>query len=249
LKDKQMSIAMNTKMKIKLKLDMDSEGISPFDENDLWKFVTFRMDSMYDVKADEWTLESEGLTTADLDVKYWPVSCYRHSGAHWFLQQDNKNSCPWDTRRLAGYIILLQTEGKYEIPKENRLKAARGMIESFDAWARGDCWWYALTYDQKLPVDPHSTLHGCPSCKCGPALAEIEEQEYDSCGGFIGEEDTVESVCQSFAALHLSGNVKPETHEIVLSVPKYLFVSTSELTERLKNMGYDVQLDEYRTNY
>jgi len=228
---------MNTKKKIKLKLDMDSEGISPFDENDVWKFVTFRMDTMYDVDVDAWTIESEGLTAADFNVNYWPVSCYRHTGAHWFLQQDNKNSCPWDTRRLAGYIILLQTEGKYEIPKKNRLEAARGMIESFDAWARGDCWWYALTYDQKLPVDPHSTL------------AEIEEQEYDSCGVFIGEKDTVESVCQSFAALHLSGNVKPETHEIVLSVPKYLFVSTSELTEKLKSMGYDVQLDEYRTNY
>lgn len=237
-----------TKMKIKIKLDMDEGVESPFEGNDLWKFVTFRMDSIYDVK-EEWTLETEGLTAADRDVKYWPVSCYRHSGAHWFLQQDNKSSCPWDTRRLAGYLILLQTEGKYSIPQENRLEAARAVIEEFDTWARGDCWWYELNYDQQLPVDPGSTLHGCPSCKCGPAPAEIEEKEYDSCGGFIGENPAIDSACESFSALHLSGNVKPDTHQIVLQVPKHAFGNTAYFTERLKKTGYAVELDEFRVNY
>lgn len=231
------------KLKFAIRVEYDADTEYPFEYNEVWKFVTLRMNLTSDV-PEGWTLADEEIAPEEHADRVFPVSCYRHSGSHWFLPQDNPNSCQWDTRRLAGYLILRDPD---QIPKENRLEAARATIKEYDQWANGDCWWFRAELETEQPAEPGATLHGCPSCQCGPALPRYEMEEVENCGGFIGEDYVVEELVATVQGMRDRGQLKPETHVVHFHYPKHSFYHCNTFAEAVRKLGLECELDGYNS--
>lgn len=236
-----MAVAAAEKLKVQIRVEYDQDVESPLNVDDVWKFVTLRMSQVTDVPS-EWRLEDEEIPTEEFKDRVFMVSCYRHTGAHWFLFEDNPNSCHWDTRKTAGFLILKDPS---VVPLDRRKEAARAIIKEYDFWCNGDCWLYDIKIEEQLPVEPESKLHACPCCECGPALPQRELIDFDSCGGYIGEDSIFDALVSWINHLVKTNKIQPDTHEFCLQYPRHGFSHEDKFANAAKELGFDCKLEPY----
>jgi len=98
------------------------------------------------------------------------LSCYEHSGCAWSLKGEG-TQCRWDTTQYAGIMIWqgkAKDAGKTVKEREER---ARKAISVYTDWANGTCYYFRLE--------------------------DMEGEEIDSCGGFIGDDDLKAAVADA----------------------------------------------------
>jgi hypothetical protein len=180
------------KLRIVVRVEHDQDTESPL-ENDCFKMISaFQGGERFLNTFDEFMRDANRMPGED----FWALSCYRHSGEAWSLLGEG-HQCQWDTTREAGVLYL-------ENPKERdqwkdvkvdgeqftSTDAARAVLETYNRWLSGDCWWY------RIEVEEETNAEGCCS-KCGtPDVNWYERslEEADSCGGFIGLEHCLDEI-------------------------------------------------------
>lgn len=222
--------ATTTKLKVIITLDDDVDTDSPFKMSD-WSLRTIRMGKIHDV-ADDWTLNDE-LAAPVLGTNCWQISCYRHSCESWFLATDRPNSCKWDTRKTAGFLVYKGAD-----PLENPEEAAREMIKEYDLWVNGDCYWYRI--EQERDTGRMRRPHACESCQCPMIPEDPEIEEESSCGGLIGWSYTKETIRDELRAMTERKQISPETYVIELNISYELWYLKQELQEELQALGYSI---------
>lgn len=226
------------KLQVCLELGLDEDAESPLSFDDTWKLVTFNMGLIYDVPSD-WKLEDEELPGEFRGRRVWELGCVRHSGSHWFLTEDKPLTDPWDTRRRAGCLLLRRPEN---IPEEQHTEAARELIEEYNAWTGGDCWWASMKVQIQRPTDPKIQLHHpCPFCQCGAKHGEREFLDEERCHGFIGEQRVMQYLTDLVRVTPTQQEIHPDRHRIVLSIRSKYFFSDIALRTDLEALGYEVE--------
>jgi hypothetical protein len=235
-----MSVTTPAKLRFNIRVQQDSDAPYPFEDDDVWKLVTLRMGLISDVPPD-WTPADEGIPSEQVSSRVFPVSCYRHGGSYWFLADEPKPGLDhWDTRRVAGFLILTDPEA---IPEFRRRRDAAATLEVYNQWGEGDCWGYQTQLEVELPPAPNATLHACPDCKCGPALPRREFEDYDSCWGFIGEASVLEELFGLVKALHSADKLDPARHVVCFSAPDGIFSRGVNFAEQIRELGFECELD------
>jgi hypothetical protein len=91
-------------------------------------------------------VEDEGLR-ADLEAgRAFLLSYYEHGNCLWSLREEGPD-CRWDSVRTAGLLVW---EGDAPCPYTSHEKAsesARAFLESYTAWANGECYGYSIEDD------------------------------------------------------------------------------------------------------
>ena len=218
--------ATATKLRLKINIYQDSDTESPLDHMDDFQFTTFGMDTRYDGPMPD---ESE-VEDSETHPSWW-VSCYRHSGSHWFLMGGDGPNCQWDTRRRAG---LLQFIGKRKDYGDLN-GVAKSIISEFNDWANGDCYWYKMEQE----VETRGT---CPTCHTGHDVVQRnfnELADYNG-GGIIGEEYLVTSILDGIIGLRTRTGVTPDQYVIQLGGESCLNYLRDDIKEKVQALGYDV---------
>ena len=113
-----------------------------------------------------------------------PVYKYEHSGVKY---NTGGFSCPWDSGQV-GYIYTtpkrLEAMCGKSIPSDERIvEILKSEVETFSAWANGDC--YRFTIEK---------YEYCSHCNRGT-------WEYvDGCGGYIGDDHEENGIIESLPA-------------------------------------------------
>ena len=110
--------------------------------------------------------------------------------------------------------------------------AARSVIETYNRWLSGDCWWY------RIEVEEETTAEGCCS-KCGtPDVNWYERslEEQDSCGGFIGLEHVLDEVQSSLSHL-FDEKEDADKFDVVLECDDAARCYEGDIEERIKKAG------------
>jgi hypothetical protein len=155
-----------------VRVEHDPDVDDPYDD-ETWEFISF--DRRMKQFKDPDTLGVQPMRNGDgvitdkaLKRKYeagslfW-LDCYRHSGEAWSLHGGGMQ-CQWDTAPNAGLLIMKATRSNWwrKLTYEQRCHQASKMLEVFNDWNNGNCYWY-----QTLLSD---------------------DTGEDSCGGWIGDD-------------------------------------------------------------
>lgn len=92
-------------------------------------------------------------------LAYW-LSYYEHGSCLWQLADGPKipgSTCPWDSVSRAGLLVLSANCHRL---KSKRRELAVDLVAEYTRWCNGECYWYRL--------------------------ADADDEDIDSCGGFIG---------------------------------------------------------------
>src|SRR6185312_15574675 len=77
-------------------------------------------------------------------LAFW-LQYHEHSLGRWDLKGEGPQ-CPWDTAYLAGILIWTGKPGDIGAKTlEGRAEDARDFLESYNAWANGETFWFRLT--------------------------------------------------------------------------------------------------------
>ena len=169
---------------------------------------------------------------------WWPLSCYRHGGEHWF-RSDNRPAYAdrWDTTKMAGVVHLVATDGSDV--QDDRDAAVDGFLETYNLWCSGDTWWYDIRYDS-----PNTKQGTCPCCHTENTTREEDHiEEYDSCGGFIGGEHVMEEVIRVFEGYRKDNPDFNDLYEIELKGDDAGKTLHDELTDSLRELGFRMSDD------
>ncbi len=102
------------------------------------------------------------------------LSYYEHSLGRWDLKGEGPQ-CPWDSVPLAGILLWTGTPSDIGAKTlEGRADDARDFLESYNAWANGETFWFRLSDEN------------------GDVIEKI--------GGFIGDEALGEAISESLQA-------------------------------------------------
>jgi hypothetical protein len=177
---------------LKLQICHDSLTEQPDAGYDGWRLVSFgRKHASYEdppkyVKAfDRRTKEVKAATIGlakrlNVGLAFW-LSYYEHGQGAWSLIGEG-TQCRFDTAYLAGLLIWTGKAGDIGARTlEGRAEDARDFLDSYNAWANGETFWFKLT--------------------------DVNGQEIESFGGLIGDESVSEVVGE---ALEAGDNVKIE---------------------------------------
>lgn len=167
----------NLKLEIGHDLDLDQ----PDAGYDGWRLVSFgRKHSNYedpckyvrafDRRTREVTLANIGLAKKlNVGLAFF-LSYYEHGQGAWSLLGEG-TQCPWDTAYLAGILIWTGKPGDIGAKTlEDRAEDARDFLESYNAWANGETYWFRLAENGNV---------------------------IESIGGFIGDEALSEAISES----------------------------------------------------
>lgn len=172
LTDKKLLIILNLQ-------DDDADIDNPFD-CDEFSMVTFNMNNRFDGAMPP-------LDPAKLGKTWWPLSCYRHSGEHWYLAGTGGYECQWDTRKNAG-VLFIKSGDESDVDGDPTEYAARFM-EIYNKWLSGDCWRYDISMERMEEVGGP-----CPTCHSDHSyVVSVMEQIYDS-SGHIGLEQLIKGL-------------------------------------------------------
>jgi hypothetical protein len=170
-----------------IKIEHDTDTESPL-EYDCFEFVNGWTD------RDRYAELREELNTADYGKTWWYLDCYRHGNEVWSLTGEGYQ-CVFDTSRKCG-ILHLPSRDPSEVGKDPK-KAAEDIIETYNKWVSGDTWWYRIEYAEY--VHEGGT---CPCCDTENVVWRTDRLvEYDSCGGFIGQDHAQQEILSSLETL------------------------------------------------
>ena len=189
-----MTTATKQKLRIVVRVEHDQDTESPL-EYDCFKMISaFQGGEKFLNAFGEFMKDDNRIPGED----FWALSCYRHGGESWSLLGEG-HQCQWDTTREAGVLYLENPEERdqwknYKVDGKQwtSTDVARSVIETYNQWVSGDCWWY------RIEVEEETNVEGCCS-QCGtPDVNWYERslEERDSCGGCIGLEHLFETGCE-----------------------------------------------------
>ncbi len=228
-----MTTTTQEKLKIVVRVEHDQYTESPL-EHDGFTFISgFNNSEKFQDTFNEFMDDDDRIPEED----FWMLSCYRHGGESWSLLNEGY-PCQWDTTKYAGVLYL-------ENPKERdqwknvkvdgeqftSTDAARSVIETYNRWLSGDCWWY------RIEVEEETNDEGCCS-KCGTPDVNWYERslkEYDSCGGFIGLEHCLDEL--EAGLRHQFNALLDERYEVVIQCDDAARCYEGDIAERIKRVG------------
>jgi hypothetical protein len=110
------------------------------------------------------------------------LSYHEHGQCVWSLTGDGPQ-CQFDTVDCAGVIVWEQDEANLgPSTLEERRKDAESFLKVYTDWCNGECYHYRAV-----------KVTDCPTC----GQEEETDENYDSCGGFIGADDLCEGIRES----------------------------------------------------
>ena len=228
-------VAVKPKKQIFVKVFHDEYAESPVDR-DVFSLVVFDRRSIYYGQLPEDKLKPE-----DIGRTWWPLSCYEHGAKHYSIRGTESYVDPWDTTLNAGVLFI--TSGDPTEVGPDPTTAAKGFIAEFNDWANGDCWGYDISYEE------YQCQQGtCPCCHTpNVEWGELEVQEWQSCGGFIGRDYFVSAVIEEFHSLLSWYNGRPELAGPLMDASSYkvslnpsAHSDHSELVEAFEALGFSV---------
>jgi len=163
--------------KLILEHDQDVENPCSEEQCDGWGWVVHSFNRRHATFKDPYEFLKRDGSGANIGIQRklncgtaFLLSCYEHGNCAWSLQGEGMQ-CDWDTTRTAGIMIWkgkAKDAGKDMKEREDR---ARKMISMYTDWANGICYYFRIE--------------------------DMEDNELDSCGGYIGDEDLKAAVAEA----------------------------------------------------
>lgn len=131
-----------------------------------------------------------------------PLTLYDHSGLSISTSTEWPYNCRWDSMRVGYAMIRKETALKdiWGATEENWRKKSieyiNHIIQRYDMWIRGDCWWYTL--EKQVTVDIR-----CPHCN-EVIKTETQWDELEVCGGFLGSDLEDNGIMESLSCYDLT---------------------------------------------
>ena len=224
--------------KIKIRIDHDELTENPFEDSgaNFYRFdhpsqvmVTDDGDIQYQQNKNyEWT-------TFDIEQNgesWWWLSCYRHGSEHWSLMGEGYQ-CRWDTTEKAGIVsmdseTLKSYQGTDITNQKHPTDFLRLMLNDYNAWCQGDCWWF------RVELEYEENVEGCCDKCHTPDVNwyETEEVEFDSCGCILHSDHCEALLLETLGTLF---DTQPEFKDAEISIKAGSFyASEAELLDKIK---------------
>jgi len=161
------------KTPVKLIVEHDQNALNPISdeyEDDGWKIFSFNRNHVnrtpifnyYKPNDEETQLVPKVELQAKIDAgTAFELSYFEHGQGAWFRRGTGSErglQCQWDTAQLAGILIAPDDwkapEGK--TPEEQ----VDLMLEEYNEWYNGSCYWYAIQNGEKTELDSCSGFIG-----------------------------------------------------------------------------------------
>lgn len=234
-----MTTATKQNLKIVVRVEHDQDTESPL-ENDCFSLqsVFENPNKMQELFAD-FVNNDKRIPGED----FWLLSCYRHGGESWSLLNEGYQ-CQWDTIKYAGVLYLENPKDrdqwknrKVDGKQWTSTDAARSVIETYNRWLSGDCWWY------RVEVEEETNVKGCCS-QCGTPDVNWYERsmnEKDSCGGFIGLEFALNEIACCLDTFSVEEHFDPKKYEVVIACDDAARCYEGDIAEAIKSVGFTLQ--------
>lgn len=177
-----------------LEINIDYDVEVPDSGYDGWRLVSFgRKHSNYedpekyvkafDRRTREVTPANIGLAKKlNVGLAFW-LSYYEHGQGAWSLIGEGTQD-QWDTAYLAGLLIWTGKPGDIGAKTlEDRANDARVFLESYNAWANGETFWFRLTDENGKEIESIGGLVG------DEALSEVVGEELKAGDNLVVEGD------------------------------------------------------------
>lgn len=139
-----------------LEINHDPDVEPPDSGYDGWRLVSFgkkhsnyedpaKYVRSFDRRTREVTPANIGLARKlNVGLAFW-LSFYEHGQGRWDLKGEGPQ-CPWDSAPLAGILIWTGKPGDIGARTlEDRAEDTRDFLDSYNAWANGETYWFRLT--------------------------------------------------------------------------------------------------------
>jgi hypothetical protein len=172
-------------MKYAVRIEHDPDVEAPESGYDGWRLYSFNTRHLSHKGVDE--LFEDGKPTLALRNKLRAglahfLSYYEHGQCCWMLAHAPHPAgveFQWDGVRFAGVAVWTgEPSGIGAKTPEERAKDCQLFLSAYTDWCNGNCYWYSIR-----------RMRECPEC----GHEEVEE-DLDSCGGYIGDEDVAEAI-------------------------------------------------------
>lgn len=229
-----MTTATKRKLKLYVSLEHDDDTESPFD-HDVFSLVSVFSDGRGAVveKLEEFREKGygEGRT-------WWWVSCYRHGGEHWFVRGKRPAGADhWDTTDAAGILYLDEHDPSHVGPTPQ--EAAESILEEYNRWCSGDCWYFSIKWD--IEKQHHGT---CPCCEApNSSWVETYVDDYDSCGGIIGLEYTLDELLMILKSIKEENPETADRYEVVIRGDQAGRAYEGDVADKVREAGFRVTGD------
>ena len=229
-----MTTTTQEKLKIVIRVESDQDTESPFADDYFTLISGFNDADKFQNTFDEFMEDDDRVTGED----FWMLSCYRHGGESWSLMNEG-HSCQWDTTAYAGLLYLgnpkdrdqwKNVDVKVGGKQWTSTEAARSVLETYNRWLSGDCWWY------RIEVEEVTNVEGCCS-KCGTPDVNWHEksmEEHESCGGYIGLEHALDEIQTS---LFHGFKAESDKYEVVIKCDSAAGCYLGDIEDRVKKVG------------
>jgi len=224
-----MTTETMTKPKIHVDFQYDQDTDSPI-ENDVFTLLT--VDSCGGGQL------AELLDTLPVSMKgktWWIVSCYRHGGEHWFLHGDEPaGTDQWDTTQFAG-LLYLPSADPDEVGPDPK-KAAEGILEEYNRYCDGDCWYYKITYE--VDVEHNGN---CPCCnKEGTWFTrEFEVEDHGAGhGGIIGSDYAIECLVDDLKYFEEMYRGSTDKYEVRIGSDQQGKAHWDDIQAKIREVGF-----------
>lgn len=173
---------------ITVRIDYDSDVRSPCEDDGTWKIYSFSGKHLSAFNLDNCRYSRKEEIFPDGKIPLWLHQKLKHGTAFFLDYYEHGNciwrrasggGCDWDTTRNAGIAIWEEPMSHMSAAKtpEDRGKDLDHELETYTDWCNGACYWYEVEYDD-----------------------EFDEEDPDSCGGYIGEDGIVEAINEILAS-------------------------------------------------
>lgn len=221
-----MTTSAATKLQIHVDFQQDPDTDSPL-ENDVFKLIT--------LKSCGGGLPGKALNSMPAGMQgktWWIVSCYRHSGEYWFLQGDKPAGADrWDTTEFAG-LLYLESGDPAELGPDPQ-KVAENMLEAYNLYCAGDCWFYRITYEEEVENEGV-----CPCCNTEGKWITRIDRDYTAAGGMIGLESALDTLAWDFIAFKQQFPNSPVEFEVALECDSSAQVCLDDIQEKIWKAGF-----------
>lgn len=183
-------MARNLTLEIGIDYDVDQ----PDSGYDGWKLVSFgrkhrnyegpdKYVKMFDRQTRAITPANIGLARKlNAGLAFW-LQYYEHSLGRWDLKGEGPQ-CPWDTAPLAGILLWTGKPGDIGAKSlEDRAEDARDFLDSYNAWANGETYWFRLTGENGQEIESFGGLIGAE------AVSEVIGEELKAGDNVLVEGD------------------------------------------------------------
>jgi len=223
-----MTTATEKKLKIHVNFQYDQDTGSPF-EMDCFTMLTADSSGGNQLSAliDSLPDDMKGKT-------WWIVSCYRHGGEHWFIQGEPPvGADQWDTTQFAGLLYLPSGDPSDVGPTPE--KAAESILETYNRYCSGDCWYYKITYEEEVV-----NTGKCPCCEViGSRWITREAKDHGAAhGGIIGLEFAMDSLCEDLAYFEEMYRGSTAKYDVVLEGDSQAMAYSGDIQDRIRKVGF-----------